>query len=68
MRSSYARYDDPEGSAEWRCLERDVKFADLAKPQGLIGDEVAVLVTIFRDPSLTQQKKGSAVKPALGHG
>ena len=30
--------------------------------------EVAVLVTIFRDPSLTQQKKGSAVKPALGHG
>lgn len=68
LRSSYARYDDPEGSAEWRCLERDVKFADLAKPQGLIGDEVAVLVTIFRDPSLTQQKKGSAVKPALGHG
>ena len=68
LRSSYARYDDPDGSAEWRCLERDVKFADLAKPQGLIGDEVAVLVTIFRDPSLIQQKKEAAVNAALDHG
>lgn len=68
LRSSFARYDDPDGSAEWRCLERDVEFADLAKPQGLIGDEVAVLVTIFRDPSLNQQKKEPAENAALVHG
>ena len=68
LRSSFARYDASDGSAEWRCLERNVRFADLAKSNGLIGDEISVLVTIFSEPSITQQKKGSAAESALGHG
>lgn len=55
-RSTYGRFTDGEGKAEWRLLEDKVKMASLRNSQALIGDNADLLITCFlRD--IDQQKK-----------
>lgn len=48
LRSSYGRFDQPSGHSEWRELESRVNMNLLANKHEPIGNEAAVLITIFQ--------------------
>lgn len=53
IRSTYARFDHPNGQSEWRQLEHKVSYGDLRNSHGLIGDTADILITFFHgDPSM----------------
>ena len=48
IRTTYARFDDPTGTSQWRMLETGVDLKTLKNSQALIGHDAGVLISVFR--------------------
>ena len=57
IRSTYARFDHPNGQSEWRQLEHKITYGELKNSHGLIGDTADILITFFHcDPSMINKE------------
>ena len=47
LRSTFCRVELPSGQVQWRRLEKDLAYTELANQHGLLSERAAVLVTFF---------------------
>ena len=55
LRSSYARFDRESGFSEWRVLEEQIPYSELANSKAPFGGTAAALVTVYH-PLATKEK------------
>ena len=57
LRSTFGCFDLQSGFSEWRVLEEQVPFQEMANSQAPIGVQAGVLITIYQPMPLPTRKK-----------
>jgi len=56
LRTTYGRFDTPEGRSQWRVLGEAEKYEDAQNPHALRSCAAAVLMSVFRSSLATKEE------------
>ena len=64
LRTTYGRFDMPDGRSQWRLLEEFERYEDVQNPHALLSCAAAILISVFRS-SLAKEEYDQLKNPAI---